>query len=371
MGSERNKMKFNIVRSKFIEALKPVQNIVAGKGSLPILQNVMIEARGGDLKLTTTDLDISIKSTVPCEVAEEGASTLPVKLLFSLISKAPEGKVEVEIDSEEKAVIRAGSASYKLNGKSEADFPKLGGDEDSCDYSMPRQTLLEMLRKTAYAASQDDTRRTLKGVLMSFRDSKLTMVATDGRRLALVEREMEFPKTSERDIVLPSKAVQELQRLLSGEGDVKITVQQSKISFNLGVVQIYSKLMDDAYPNYRQVIPANCSHVITIDRQLLLDALERASVMTMDEAHSTKLIFDANRLTVTSAASEIGEAKDEVPIKYADETIEIMFNPNYVMDPLKAIDDDEITINLNNGHSPAVIKCSIPFLYVLMPLRIS
>ena len=354
-----------------MDALKPVQNIVAGKGSLPILQNVMINAKGDEIQLTTTDLDISIRSSAKCEVSQEGGSTLPVKLLFNLISKAPEGNVEVDIDGMEQAVIRACSASYKLNGKPESEFPKLGGEDDSCEYTMPRQTLLEMLRKTAYAASQDDTRRTLKGVLMSFKDSKLTMVATDGRRLALVEREMEFPKTSERDIVLPSKAVQELQRLLSGEGDVKITVQQTKISFNLGGVQIYSKLMDDSYPNYRQVIPAECSHTIAIDRQLLLDALERASVMTMDEAHSTKLIFDANRLTVTSAASEIGEAKDEVPIKYADETIEIMFNPNYVMDPLKAIDDDEVTINLNNGHSPAVIKCSIPFLYVLMPLRIS
>ena len=366
-----NKMKFSILRSKFIEALKPVQNIVASKGSLPVLQNVMIDARGGDIKLTTTDLDISIRSTVPCEVTEEGASTLPVKLLFNLISKAPEGKVEVEIDGSEQAVIRAGSASYKLNGKPESDFPKPGVEDNSYDYTMPRQTLQEMLRKTAYAASQDDTRRTLKGVLMSFKDSKLTMVATDGRRLALVEREMEFPKTSERDIVLPSKAVQELQRLLSGEGDVKINVQNTRVSFNLGLVQIYSKLMDDAYPNYRQVIPTECNHTITVDRQLLLDALERASVMTMDEAHSTKLIFDANRLTVTSAASEIGEAKDEVPIKYAGETIEIMFNPSYVMDPLKAIDDDEITINMNNGHSPTVIKCSIPFLYVLMPLRIN
>ena len=364
-------MKFSIVRSKFIEALKPVQSIVAGKGSLPILQNVMMEARGGELKLTTTDLDISIVSAVECEVGEEGASTLPVKILFNLIGKAPEGVVEVDIDAEEKAVIRAGSASYKLNGKPEADFPKPGGDEESCEYVMPRQTLQEMLRKTAYAASQDDTRRTLKGVLMSFKDAKLTMVATDGRRLALVEREMEFPKTSERDIVLPSKAVQELQRSLAGEGDVKINVQRSKICFNLGSIQIYSKLMDDAYPNYRQVIPSECQHTIVIDRQLLLDALERASVMTMDEAHSTKLIFDANRLTVTSAASEIGEATDEVPIKYGGETIEIMFNPNYVMDPLKAIDDDEVSINLNNGHSPAVIKCSIPFLYVLMPLRIS
>jgi DNA polymerase-3 subunit beta len=236
---------------------------------------------------------------------------------------------------------------------------------------MPRQTLHEMLRKTSYAASQDDTRRTLKGVLMSFKDEKLTMVATDGRRLALVEKEMEFPKNAERDIVLPAKAVQELQRSLSGEGEVRISVQASKISFSLEGVKIYSKLIEDVYPNYRQVIPSACKECIAVDRQLLLSALERVSVMTMDEAHSTRLTFDANKLTVTSAASDIGEARDDVPIKYAGEKIDIMFNPNYVMDPLKAIDDDEITIELNNGSSPAVIRCSVPFLYVMMPLRIN
>ena len=206
---------------------------------------------------------------------------------------------------------------------------------------------------------------------MSFKDGKLTMVATDGRRLALVENELEFPKDAEKDIVLPSKAVSELQRSMNGEGDLSLIVQKSQICFNLGNVIIYSKLMDDAYPNYRQVIPKETSEHISVDRQLLLDALDRASVMTMDEAHSTKLIFEKGKLTVTSAASDIGEARDTVAIKYAGEKIEIMFNPSYVMDPLKAIDDDEVTINLNDGHSPAVIKCSIPFLYVLMPLRIS
>jgi DNA polymerase-3 subunit beta len=148
-------------------------------------------------------------------------------------------------------------------------------------------------------------------------------------------------------------------------------VQKSQICFKIDETTIYSKLIEDAYPNYRQVIPANTAEHIIVDRQLLLNALDRASVMTMDEAHSTKLIFSNGILTVTSAASDIGEAKDEVVIKYAGEKIEIMFNPSYVMDCLKAIDDDEVVINLDNGHSPAVIKCSIPFLYVLMPLRIS
>ncbi len=364
-------MKFTILRSQFIEGLKSVQNIVASKGTLPVLQNVLIEAEGSELKMTTTDLDISIMATAQCETEEAGATTLPVKLLFNSVAKAAEGQVYVEVDENQKATITAGSAKFKLSGIAEADFPRLPQGEASHVYEMESQTLKEMLRKTAYAASQDDTRRTLKGVLMSFKDQKLTMVATDGRRLALVEKEMEFPAGSECDLVLPSKAVQELQRALTGEGKVKIAIQKSQVSFETASCKIYSKLMDDAYPNYEQVIPKSCRESIIVDRQLLLDALERASVMTMDEAHSTKLIFEDNRLTVTSAANDIGSARDEVPIKYDGTRLEIMFNPNYVMDPLKAIDDDEVKIEINDGHAPAVIKCSIPFLYVLMPLRIS
>lgn len=364
-------MKFKIIRSKFLEGLKSVQNIVVGKGSLPVLQNVLLEANGHELKMTTTDLDISITSQCDCEVKELGLTTLPVKLLFNAITKVVEGEVEIEVDANDRATIVAGNAKFKLAGLPESDFPKLPKDEDAYSYKLPQATLREMLRKVSYAASQDDTRRTLKGVLMSFKDQKLTMVATDGRRLALVENEVEFPVEAEKDIVLPSKAVAELQRSLNGEEEVSMTVQKSQICFKLEKSTIYSKLMEETYPNYKQVIPEDTIEHIAVDRQLLLDALDRASVMTMDEAHSTKLIFDNGRLIVTSAASDIGEAKDEVPIKYAGEKIEIMFNPSYVMDPLKAIDDDEVTINLNNGHSPAVIKCSIPFLYVLMPLRIS
>lgn len=364
-------MQLKILRSKFLEGLKAVQGIVAGKGSLPVLQNVLIEAKGDELTLTTTDLDISIRSVVKCVTIEEGATTLPVKLLFNSISKVAEGEIEITVDDQERATIKAGSAKFKIAGLPESEFPRLPKDEDTYAYVIEQATLREMLKKVSYAASQDDTRRTLKGVLMSFKNMKLTMVATDGRRLALVENEIEFPKEVEKDIVLPSKAVQELQRSLTGEESVRMTVQKTQVAFNLGSVMIFSKLVDDVYPNYRQVIPESTSQTIAVDRQLLLDALDRASVMTMDEAHSTKLIFSEGILTVTSAASDIGEAKDEVPIKYAGEKIEIIFNPNYVMDPLKAIDDDEVTINLNSGHQPAVIKCSIPFLYVLMPLRIN
>ena len=364
-------MKIKIIRSKFIEGLKKVQNIVAGKGSLQIIQNAMLEACDGKLSLVTTDIDISIKSTVECEVVEAGATTLPVKLLFSTISSCAEGVVELETDFQERARISAGSAAFKLSGMNVADFPALPSTENAFAYELPQATLREMLRKTSYAVSQDETRKTLKGVLMSFKDGKLTMVATDGRRLALVEHEIEFPAAAEKDIILPSKVVSELQRSLSGDGEVKITIEKTQVAFNLGETQIYSKLLDEIYPNYRQVIPQSCSQKIEVDRKLLLDAIDRASVMMMEESSSTRLTFDSNQLLVSSVAADIGEAKDVVPIKYGGEKIEIVFNPSYVKDPLKAIDEDEITIELNNGSSPAIIRCSVPFLYVMMPLRVN
>ena len=364
-------MKIKIIRSKFIEGLKKVQNIVAGKGSLQIIQNAMLEANDGKLSLVTTDIDISIKSTVDCEVVEAGATTLPVKLLFSTISSCAEGVVELETDFQERARISAGSAAFKLSGMNVADFPALPSTENAFAYELPQATLREMLRKTSYAVSQDETRKTLKGVLMSFKDGKLTMVATDGRRLALVEHEIEFPAAAEKDIILPSKVVSELQRSLSGDGEVKITIEKTRVAFNLGETQIYSKLLDEIYPNYRQVIPQSCSQKIEVDRKLLLDAIDRASVMMMEESSSTRLTFDSNQLLVSSVAADIGEAKDIVPIKYSGEKIEIVFNPSYVKDPLKAIDEDEITIELNNGSSPAIIRCSVPFLYVMMPLRVN
>lgn len=363
-------MKFKIVRSRFLEAIKSVQNIVPSKGSLPVLQNVLIEAESGKIRLSTTDLDITINTEAECDVVDAGASTLPVKYLFNMLSKAEECEVEVTIDRNEKAEIKAGSANYKLTGIREADFPRLPKGEDEYGYKIEQKILKEMLRKVSYAASQDDTRRTLKGVLLSFKDEKLTMVATDGRRLALVEHELEFPKDYEKDIVLPSKTVTELQRNLGENEIVEIVVNKTQICFKLEKSVIYSKLIDEVYPNYKQVIPNDALEQIIIDRVSLLNALERASVMTMDEAQSIRLVFENSKLTISSAASDIGEAKDEVEIKYAGEKIEIVFNPSYIMDPLKAIDDDEITFNLKNGHSPALIKCSIPFLYVLMPLRV-
>ncbi len=362
-------MKFKIVRSKFLEGLKFVQNVVSEKSTLQVIKNVLLEGEGEKIVLTTTDLDISIRATVACEIEEGGVSTLPVKLLADVVSSMCEGVIEVQIDANENAVIRAGRTKFKIAGLPAADFPRLPQDEEAPSYQVEQATLKEMFRKVCYAASQDDTRKTLKSVLMSFKDGKLTLVATDGRRLSKVEAPVDFPVDFERDIVLPLKTVQEVQRLLTGEEPVEIKHQKSQVCFMINSVLLYSKLIDEVYPNYKQIIPTQFKEDIEIDRQSFLEAIERVSVI--DKFQSTKLVFGEGKVTILSATTEIGEASDEVPIKYIGEPLEIIFSPTYLIECLKAIDDNTVVLHLNNSHTPGVITCSIPFIYVIMPLRVN
>lgn len=364
-------MKFSIVRSKFLDGLQKVQNVVSAKGALQILQNALIHAEGNQLCITTTDLDISERCFVECEIEEPGSTTLPIRRLASIIRELDEGKILVEVNDEDVASVQCGSSYFKILGLSVRDFPPVPAAEGKFCYRIDQGVFREMLRKTCYAVSQDETRRVLNGVLMAFKENKLTMVATDGRRLALVEHEIEFPVEAEAEMILPTKAVSELMRILGNEGDLKIYAQKNQVVFELGTTMLSSKLIDGIYPNYRQVIPGACDERVVIERELLLSALRRVSVVTTDKSNATRLTFSANQLTISINTPDVGEGRDTVPVKYAGKEVSIIFNPEYVMDPLKNIDDDEVYLEMNDGHSPALLKCNVPFLYVLMPLRIS
>jgi len=364
-------MKFSIVRSKFLDGLQRIQNVVSGKGTLQILQNAMIQAEDNRLCMTTTDLDISERCYVECEIEEAGSTTLPIRRLTSIIRELDEGKIMIEVNEDDVATVQAGSSYFKIIGMSVRDFPPVPATEGKFCYRVDQGVLREMLRKTSYAISQDETRRVLNGVLMAFKDNKLTMVATDGRRLALVEHEIEFPPEAEAQLILPNKAVSELMRLLGNEGDLKVYAQKNQAVFEIGTTMVSSKLIDGVYPNYRQVIPGACDERVVIEREALLSALRRVSVVTTDKSNAMRLTFSANQLTISINTPDVGEGRDTVPVKYAGKEISIIFNPEYVMDPLKNIDDDEVFLEMNDGHSPALFKCNVPFLYVLMPLRIS
>lgn len=364
-------MKFSIVRSKFLDGLQRIQNVVSGRGTLQILQNAMIEAEDDRLCMTTTDLDISERCYVECQIEEPGSTTLPIRRLASIIRELDEGKIMVEVDEDDVATVQSGSSYFKIIGMSVRDFPPVPVTEGKFCYRIDQGVLREMLRKTSYAISQDETRRVLNGVLMAFKDNKLTMVATDGRRLALVEQEIEFPPEAEAELILPNKAVTELMRLLSNEGDLKVYAQTNQAVFAIGTTMMSSKLIDGVYPNYRQVIPGACDERVVIEREALLSALRRVSVVTTDKSNATRLTFSANQLIISINTPDVGEGRDTLPVKYAGKEISIIFNPEYLMDPLKNIDDDEVYLEMNDGHSPALLKCNVPFLYVLMPLRIS
>lgn len=364
-------MRFSVKRSSLLEGLQKVQNVVAVRSTLQILSNALLKAEDGRLWLTTTDLDISVRCSVEAEVTEPGATTLPLRRLLGITRELSEGRVEISVNDEDQAELESGSSFFRILGLSMREFPPIPAPEGRFCYTLDQGVFREMLRKTSYAASADETRQVLNGVLMAFADGKLTMVATDGRRLALVEHEVEFPPEGEAEMVLPSKAVNELMHILGDEGTLKIYAQKNQIVFEFGGTMMSSKLIEGVYPNYRQVIPPGCQDRVVIERETLLTALRRVSLMNTEKSNSTKLTFADNQLTIVSNTPDVGEAREKIPIKYSGKEMSVIFNPEYVMDPLRNLDDDEVFIEMSDGHSPALLKCNVPFLYVLMPLRVS
>ena len=364
-------MKVKMTKAVLADALKKVQDTPDAKATLPVLRNALVAAKDGKISFITTDLDQTTRVEVACEVEEPGVTTIPVKLLATMCAKSTEGEVKIAVDAKDKAKITAGTAEFKLAGMPASEFPTLPADEDGTEFTIKQSLLKGMLHRVRFASSKDDTRRTLKGVMLSFKGGQLACVATDGRRLAYIEEVIDGIGDGEQEIILPSKAVDVLMKHLAGEGDCQIKLIKTQLRIDLGSFQIYTKLADDKYPNYRQVIPKQWAHTITIDRQTLLDALDRCAVLSSDST-CVSVKIETGRLIVSSNASDVGEARDEMAVKYDDEeTIEARFNPYYLMDPLKVTDVDEITFNMTDGATPVVIKDGTTFLSVLMPLRVS
>lgn len=363
-------MRLTVSRSLLSDALRKVQNL-AGKSALPILSNVKIEAAGDKVKFTTTDLDISEVVEITCAVLEEGAITLPAKLLSDAIARAAEGDVAISVaPGTSQAVIRAGSSTFKMTGLPAENFPVLPKrEEDATSFSIPQEVMKGLIRRTAYAMSKDDTRRTLKGLHMKFAEGTLTMVGTDGRRLAVTEYTPDPPYEFSMEYTIPEKAIGELSRHLGTSGDVTFSQSKTQMvaTFN-NEVTLFSKLVDDAYPNYAAVIPQHNNIEIVVDRLALISAIERVGVFS--EENSMK--FDiANNEIKLSSATESGNCDEPVPVKYEGEPIAITFNHAYILDTLKALDDDEVKFLFLNGHSPVMIKSSVPGLAVIMPLRVN
>jgi DNA polymerase-3 subunit beta len=364
-------MKFSVSKEKLLAGLQTVQNVVSTRTTLPILSNVLLQADGDQVRLTTTDLDVGVSGGITAQIERPGATTLPARRLSTIVRELPAAEVQIEVDSKNVASIRCGQSFFKILGLPEEEFPPLPKFDDTRTFTIPQQALRDALKKTSYAISTDETRYVLNGILFSFKENKLTLVATDGRRLALVDLEIEFPRSQEVDIIVPTKAVTELGRLLGDEGDVRLSVGENQVSFQINDTLLASKLIEGNYPNYRQVIPGEAKERVTLERELFLNAVHRVSLLSSEKSNSVKLVFTKNNIEIAANTPDVGEARESLAVAYKGREFSIAFNPEFLQAPLRALPNDEVYLDLIDEMSPGVIKIQSPFLYVLMPMRIS
>lgn len=362
-------MKFKVNKDDINSCLQSLQSVVSSRNTLPVLGNVCFKAGNGQLELTATDMDLTVRTIIAADVAEAGATTLPAKRIFSIFRELPAEEISVTVDADDIASISADASFFRVNGLPEADYPRLPVLADARVFPFEQGTFRDMLEHVSYAASTDAARQILNGVLLSFKDGKLSVVATDSRRLALTDHELEFPADSEMEVIVPLKTVNELQRTLGDAGELKIMVGEKQIAFEFGSVLIISKRVEGNYPNFRQVIPQSSEERATMDREYFLNAIRRASLMSTDTANAVKLSFSDNKLEISAASSEVGEARETLAVKYTGKPIDISFNPAFLLDPLKVLVSDEVFLDLIDETSPGVIRSTISFVYVLMPIR--
>jgi DNA polymerase-3 subunit beta len=368
-------MNISITKDQIIAGLQAVQNVVSTRTTLPILSNVLLRAEGSHVEFTATDLDVSVTCKVEAKVIKPGATTLPVKKLFGIVREL-NGEIEIETDDKNISSIRSGSSFFKIHGLAADEFPPLPKFKDDKKVLLTQENIRAMIRKTSFAVSTDESRYVLNGIFVSLKEGKMTFVATDGRRLALVDEEVEISEKSAGEFIVPAKAVNEINRLLQDKGDVELKFGENQASFalkneNSFSVLLITKLIEGNYPNYRQVIPGEAKERIGVGREELVQALRRAEIMTSEKANSVKLAFGKNLLTITANSPEVGEARETMAINYKGKELAIAFNPRYLIDPLNALTEDEVFIELIDELSPGVIKINGPFLYVVMPMRLN
>jgi DNA polymerase-3 subunit beta len=369
-------MNLTIAKEQIIAGLQAVQNVVSTRTTLPILSNVLLRAEGGQVELIATDLDVTVACKVEAKVKKPGATTIPVKKFFGIVRELNGGEIELETDDKNVTSISSGSSYFKVHGLGADEFPPQPKFKDDKKVTLPQETVKAMLKKTSYAVSTDESRYVLNGIFISLKDHKMTLVATDGRRLALVDEEVEIAENGGGEFIVPAKAVNELNRLLQDKGTVDLKFGENQASFTLKdekgqSILLITKLIEGNYPNYRQVIPGEAKERIPLVREELMAALRRAEIMTSEKANSVKMAFGKNQLAITANSPEVGEARETMAVNYKGKELAIAFNPRYLIDPLNALTEDEVFFELIDELSPGVLKINGPFLYVVMPMRLS
>ena len=364
-------MKFSAARDVLLKPLQAVIGVVERRQTMPILSNVLLVAKGNDLAVTATDLEVELVAQAEVAVEAGGEITVSGRKLLDICRALPEGSdVDVSL-SGEKVVVKSGRSKFSLATLPAAEFPTVEDIKAGQTVAVDQAVLGRLIEKTHFSMAQQDVRYYLNGMLLETGGKHLRAVATDGHRLALCEAEVDSA-VDEQQVIVPRKGVLELQRLLSGEGSVDVELGENHVRIQLDGIRFTSKLIDGRFPEYERVIPADSSNELTADREALRGALQRTAILSNEKYRGIRLIIRDSGVVMQAHNPEQEEAEEELEVTYSGEDIEIGFNVNYLLDALGAVDGEEVSMSVQDGNSSCLIRKpgSDECKFVVMPMRL-
>lgn len=372
-------MTFSVNREEFLQGLSRVQSIVERKNTVPILSNVLIDGSGEKLRMLATDMEVGISGFVDASIKSKGSITLSARKLYEIIKELPtEAVITMQVKDDNISEITCGTSSFELKGLPAEDYPALPTFEESDFIKLDAGNFREMIKKTIYASSTDETRYNLTGILFEMEKKNgsglLRLVATDGHRLALVEKEAEGDSKAGESVVIPRKSLNEVKRLLEeGENeDIEVDFQKQHGVFRKDSIVLTTRLIDMSFPNYNQVIPENRTVTAEVPRETMIHAIRRVSLLSSERSRAIRFAFGPNSLTVHINNPDLGTATETLTIDYAGEELEVTFNARYMLDTLTSMESENVEISINDELSPCVLsqKGEEDYLAVIMPMRI-
>ena len=366
-------MEFRISTEALQRALYRAHGIVDRKATMPILANVLLEAADGRLRVSATDLEIGLRDEHEATIGQPGRVTVPAKHLLDIVRSLPEGEVTLRRMPNDRVEITSGKARFRLVGASADDFPSLPDVEHVPMVDLSADVLSEMIEKTQYAVSTDETRYNLNGVYVERRDGLVRMVATDGHRLSLIERDVGEELILDRGVIVPRKGLAEMRRLLSERpGTVSLGFSGSNSVFRTESLVLVMRLIDGQFPDYEQVIPSSTNNTILVERETLLSALKRVRLVSGDRAPSVRITAKDGVFTISSENPDLGEASEEIEVEYQGGELGVGFNANYLVDVLSVLNDPRVRLDISDELAPGIIRPESVEGYtaVVMPMRI-
>jgi DNA polymerase-3 subunit beta len=365
-------MKLTAEREKLLAPLQAVIGVVERRQTMPVLANVLLSVRDGQLSIAATDLEVELVAATEVTVQKAGDITVPGRKFLDILRALPE-KLAVSLVVEgEKVVIKAGRSRFSLSTLPAAEFPMIDDINAQQTVRIPRKELLRLLEKTHFSMAQQDVRYYLNGMLLEIDGQLLRAVATDGHRLALCEAELAVKAKSAQQVIVPRKGVLELQRVLTEEGNAELAIGTNHVRAQIGEVRFTSKLIDGRFPEYSRVIPAAPAAAIRADRDVLRQALQRTAILSNEKYRGIRLTVKKNIITVQAHNPEQEEAEEDIEVAYDGGDLEVGFNVNYLLDALAAIDGQDVELGLTDSNSSCLIRSpgTATARYVVMPMRL-